>query len=363
VIESGGELIVYRSADGRASVQLRAVDGMVWLAQAQIAELYGTSVQNIDQLTRRILDDGEVGAATINSELRVRTEGTRLVQRTVKVYNLDMVLAVGYRVSTPRAVQFRQWATTVLREYLVKGFALDDPRLKDPAGTDYFDELLQRIRDIRASEKRFYQKVRDVFATTSADYSGVSDTARTFFATIQNKLIFAVTGSTAAEIVLQRSDARFPSMGLTTWSGDRVRKGDVVIAKNYLTEPEIAGLNRLTTMFLDFAEDRAERRLPTLMVDWVGQTDRFLTFNERDVLRGAGSVSASTMKAVAAERYAEFDERRRAHEAERAAAEELDDLGALTAIENRRARPDGRPPVPGENTTSDDDREPGGRGE
>lgn len=360
MIEPGGELIVYRSADGRARVQLRAVEGTVWLAQAQIAKLYGTSVPNIVQIIRRILEDGEVSQATINSELRVGIEGSRRVQREVKVHNLDMVLAIGYRVSTPRAVQFRQWATTVLREYLVKGFALDDPRLKDPAGTDYFDELLQRIRDIRASEKRFYQKVRDVFAATSADYSGASDTARTFLATIQNKLIFAVTGSTAAEIVLQRSDAHSPSMGRTTWSGDRVRKGDVVIAKNYFTEPEIAGLNRLTTMFLDFAEDRAERRLPTLMADWVAQTDRFLAFNERDVLRGPGSVSASTMKAVAAERYAEFEERRRVHEAEGADVEELDDLRALTAIEHRRAWPDGRPPVPGENTTSDDDREPDG---
>lgn len=360
MIEPGGELVVYRSADGRASVQLRAVDGTVWLAQAQIAELYATSVPNIAQIIRRVLDDGEVSQATINSELRVGIEGNRRVQREVKVYNLDMVLAVGYRVSTPRAVQFRQWATTVLREYLVKGFVLDDPRLKDPAGTDYFEELLARIRDIRASEKRFYQKVRDVFAATSADYTGTSDTAKTFFATIQNKLIFAVTGSTAAEIVLRRSDARSPSMGLTTWSGDRVRKGDVVIAKNYLTEPEIAGLNRLTTMFLDFAEDRAERRLQTSMADWVTQTDRFLAFNERDVLNGPGAVSASSMRAVAAERYAEFDEHRGVLEAERAASEELDDLRALTAIENRRAQPDGRPPVPGEDTPSGDDREPGG---
>lgn len=363
MIEPGGELVVYRSDDGRASVQLRAVDGTVWLAQAQIAELYGTSVQNIDQIIRRVLADGELSEATINSELRVRAEGSRRVQRDIKVYNLDMVLAVGYRVSTPRAVQFRQWATTVLRDYLVKGFVLDDPRLKDPTGTDYYDELLTRIRDIRASEKRFYQKVRDVFAATSADYTGTSDTAKTFFATIQNKLTFAVTGNTAAELVLKRSDARSPSMGLTTWSGDRVRKADVEIAKNYLTEPEIAALNRLTTMFLDFAEDRAERRLPTLMADWVAQTDRFLAFNERDVLNGPGSVSAATMKSVAAERYAEFDQRRRADEAEQAAAEELDDLRELAAIENRGARPDGPPPEPGQNTTSDDDPEPGAHGE
>lgn len=338
--EPGGEVIVYRGSDGQARVRLRAVAGTVWLAQAQIAELYDTSVPNVAQLIRRILEDGEVSKATINSELRVQIEGTRRVQREVKVYNLDMVLAVGYRVTNPRAVQFRQWATTVLREYLVKGFVLDDPRLKDPAGTDYFDELLQRIRDIRASEKRFYQKVRDLFAATSADYNGTSDTAKTFFATIQNKLIFAVTGSTAAELVLRRSDACSPSMGLTTWTGDRVRKSDIVIAKNYLTESEIAGLNRLTTMFLDFAEDRAQRRQATLMTEWVAQTDRFLAFNDRDLLEGSGSVSASRMKAVAAERYAEYDERRRALEAVRAEADELDDLRALTAIENPRADPE-----------------------
>ncbi len=246
--EPGGEVIVYRSPDGRALVQLRAVAGTVWLTQAQLAELYDTSVPNIAQIIRRVLDDGEVSQATINSELRVQAEGARQVQREVKIYNLDMVLAVGYRVTTPRAVQFRKWATTVLREYLVKGFALDDPRLKDPAGTDYFDELLQRIRDIRASERRFYQKVRDLFAVSSADYDGTSTTAKAFFATIQNKLLFAVTCRTAAELVLQRSDARSPSMGLTTWTGDRIHKSDVVVAKNDLTEPEISELNRLTTM-------------------------------------------------------------------------------------------------------------------
>ena len=338
--EPGGEVIVYRSPDGKSLVQLRAVAGTAWLAQAQIAELYDTSVSNVAHIVRRILDDGEVSQATIDSESRVQAEGARTVRREVKVYNLDMVLVVGYRVSSPRAVQFRQWATTVLREYLVKGFVLDDPRLKDPAGSDYFDELLQRIRDIRASEKRFYQKVRDLFAATSADYDGTSDTARTYFATIQNKLIFTVTGSTAAELVLRRSDARSPSMGLTTWTGDRIRKSDVVIAKNYLTEPEITGLNRLTTMFLDFAEDRAQRRQTTLMTEWVAQTDRFLAFNERSLLAGSGSVSASRMKEVAAERYAEFDERRKAVEAERAEADELEDLRTLTAIENRRADPD-----------------------
>jgi len=342
VTESGGELVVYRSDDGRTQVQLRAVRGTVWLTQAQMAELYSTSVQNIGQIIRRILDDGEVTQATINSEFAVRQEGARSVRREVTFYSLEMVLAVGYRVTTPRAVHFRQWATTVLREYLVKGFALDDRRLKDPGGTDYFDELLERIRDIRASEKRFYQKVRDVFATTSVDYDTKTDTARTFFATIQNKLIFAVTGSTAAELVVKRCDSASPTLGLTTWAGARVRKADVDVAKNYLAESEVSELNRLTTMFLDFAEDRARRRQPITMADWVTRTDSFLDFNERDVLVGSGSVSTASMKEIAGVRYAVFDRRRRAEEAERAALEEWDDLRALTEIE--RGHLDGADP-------------------
>lgn len=340
MIGEGGELVVYRSKDGQTQVQLRAVEGTVWLTQAQIAELYGTSVPNIAQIMRRILEDGEVTEATINSELRVRAEGGRHVRREVKIYNLDMVLAVGYRVTSPRAVHFRQWATTVLREYLVKGFVLDDRRLKDPHGTDYFDELLDRIRDIRASEKRFYQKVREVFAASSVDYDGTTDAARTFFATIQNKLCFAVTGHTAAELVVKRCDPDAPNLGLTTWDGDRVRKKDVDVAKNYLTEPEVSELNRLTTMFLDFAEDRARRRQEVRMADWVTQTDRFLVFNEREVIDGPGRVSAGSAKEITAGRYAEFEQRRRDEEAERAALGEWDDLRRLTAIERGRAEED-----------------------
>lgn len=208
----------------------------------------------------------------------------------MKVYNLDLILAIGYRVSSPRVVQFRQWATTVLREYLVKGFALDDPRLRDPA-TDYFDELLARIRDIRASEKRFYMKVRDLFAVASADYDGTSETARTFFATIQNKLVYAITGHAAAELVTMRCDPASPTLGLTTWAGERIRKSDADISKNYLQEDELARLNRLVTRFLDFAEDRAERRRTILMDEWIAQSDRFLHFDEREVLTGSGKVS------------------------------------------------------------------------
>lgn len=336
MIGEGGELVVYRSGDGSTRVQLWAVEGTVWLTQAQIAELYGTSVPNIAQIMRRILEDGEVTEATINSELRVQQEGSRSVRREVKIYNLDMVLAVGYRVTSPHAVHFRQWATTVLREYLVKGFALDDRRLKDPRATDYFDELLERIRDIRASEKRFYQKVREVFAASSIDYDGATDAARTFFATIQNKLCFAVTGHTAAELVVKRCDPTAPNLGLTTWDGDRVRKKDVDVAKNYLAESEVSELNRLTTMFLDFAEDRARRRQEVRMADWVTQTDRFLVFNEREVLDGPGRVAAASAKEITAGRYAEFEQRRRDEEAERAALEEWDDLRKLTAIERLR---------------------------
>jgi hypothetical protein len=331
-----GEVILYRSDDGQALVQLRAVGGTVWLTQAQLAELYDTSVPNVVQIIRRVLADGEVDPATTNSELRVQLEGVRTVHRDVKVYNLDMILAVGYRVTTPRAVQFRQWATSVLKEYLVKGFALQDERLKDPAAADYFDELLARIREIRASEKRFYQKVREIFKTTSADYASTSQTAKTFFATIQNKLIYAVTGQTAGELVLKRADPSSPNMGLTTWKGAQVRKADAAISKNYLTEVEVAELNRLTTMFLDFAEDRARRRQPTLMAEWVAQADRFLAFNERSVLSGPGQVSASAAERVSAERYAEFDDRRRALEAEQSAADELQDLQELADVERRR---------------------------
>lgn len=339
-----GELILYRADDGGAVVQLRAVDGTVWLTQAQMAELYGTSVPNVVQIVRRVLADGEVDeAATVNSELVVRTEGTREVRRELKVYNLDMVLAVGYRVTTPRAVQFRQWATTVLTEYLVKGFALQDERLKDP-GADYFDELLERIRDIRASEKRFYLKVRDLFATTSADYDGTSETARTFFATIQNKLLHAVTGRTAGELIRERCDPASGTLGLTTWKGDRPREADASVAKNYLTEAEVSELNLLTTQFLDFAEGRARRRQATSMTDWAEQTDRFVEFNEYPLLTGAGTVSHGQVEQIVAERYAGWDIRRRELEMQGAAADEISDLEALLEVDRGPAPREGDGP-------------------
>ncbi|WP_169164560.1 RhuM family protein [Cellulomonas taurus] len=330
--EPAGELILYRADDGGSVVQLRAVGGTVWLTRGEMADLYGTTPQNVGQIVARVLADGEVGEATRKPEFLVRQEGAREVRRRMDLYNLDMVLAVGYRVTTPRAVQFRQWATTVLTEYLVKGFALQDERLKDP-GADYFDELLERIRDIRASEKRFYLKVRDLFATTSADYDSTSDVARTFFATIQNKLLHAVTGRTAGELIRERCDPASGTLGLTTWKGNRPRKADASVAKNYLTEEEVSDLNLLTTQFLDFAEGRARRRQTTSMADWVVQADRFIEFNEYPVLTGAGSVAHSHVEQIVAERYADWDDHRRELESQRASADEITDLDALLEAE------------------------------
>lgn len=338
---SKGELILYRTEDGRTAIRLRALGGTVWLTQAEIAALFDNTPQNVTQHLRNIYGDGELDeAATCKDLLQVQQEGGRPVQRSVKAYNLDVILAVGYRARSPRGSQFRRWATTVLRDYLVKGFALDDERLKEPGGVDYFDELLRRIRDIRASEKRFYQKVRDLFKATSVDYDGSAEPAKTFFATIQNKLVYAVTGRTAAELIVERADPAKPNMALTTWAGARVRKTDVTVSKNYLDGQEIESLNRLTTMFLDFAEDRASRRQETRMADWIVQTDRFLTFNERDVLQGKGRMSHEQMEAIAYRHFEAFDASRRVVEAADAEREADEDMARLEAEARRLKKPD-----------------------
>lgn len=327
-----GELVLYRTEDGRDEFQLRIEDGSVWMTQAEIAALFETSVQNVNLHIKEILADGELSVGpTIKESLIVRLEGKREVRRTVKLFNLQMILAVGYRVRSPRGVQFRRWATTTLNEYLIKGFVMNDERLKEPGVFDYFDELLDRIRDIRASEKRFYQKIRDLFANTAADYSATSDAAKTFFATIQNKMVFAATGQTAAELIVARADASKPNMALTSWKGAKVRKGDVATSKNYLTADEIDTLNRLVTGFLEFAELRAKNRQQTTMADWITQTDRFLVFNERDILQGAGKVSHDRMEQIAHQRYEAFDSARRIAETEAAEREALADLEQLEA--------------------------------
>jgi hypothetical protein len=244
--------------------------------------------------------------------LTVQIEGTRQVNRDVKHYNLDAIIAVGYRVRSHRGTQFRRWATERLNEYLVKAFAMDDERLKNigtPFGADYFDELLERIRDIRASEKRFYRKITDIYAT-AVDYDSSSEPAQTFFQTVQNKLHWAVTGHTAAELIAERAHADKPNMGLTSWKGAKVRKPDVVVAKNYLSADELDGLNRIVTMYLDYAEDQARRKRPMNMADWAAKLDAFLSFNEREVLDHAGHVRAEVAKQLAQAEYDRFHARR-----------------------------------------------------
>jgi hypothetical protein len=327
---TSGELILYTTEDGSVAVQLRAEGGSVWLNQMEMASLFQTSKQNISLHIKNVLAEGELRPeATVKESLTVQTEGSRQVRRANLVYNLDMILAVGYRVRSLPGTQFRQWATTHLREYLVKGFVLDDARLKEPGGWDYFDELLARIRDIRASEKRFYQKIRDIYAT-SADYDSKSEAAQLFFKKVQNKMLWAVTGHTAAEIVVERSNATLPNMGLTTWQGGWVRKQDVTIAKNYLSREEIEALDRIVVMYLDYAEDQAERRKTVTMQEWANKLDAFLSFNERDVLTHAGKLRADVAERLALARYESFDAARR--KAARLAAD-AEDVAALEQME------------------------------
>ena len=319
-------LILYRTEDGQAVVSLRALDGSVWLSQLQMAELFATSVPNVNIHVRNLLKEGELSAeAVIKESLITAADGKPY--RT-KLYRLEMVLAVGYRVRSPRGTQFRQWATRHLAEYLVKGFVMDDERLKNPGGWDYFDELLARIREIRASEKRFYQKVRDLFAL-SVDYKDQEQHAQLFFAEVQNKLLYAVTQKTAAELVVARADAGQPNMALQSFSGSRVRKADVIVAKNYLNADEIDTLNRLVVIFLEQAELRVKDRHPLTLDYWRSNVDKLLAFNDRPVLQGTGSLSHAAMKTIAHERYDAFDLQRRADEAQQADAQDLQELEAL----------------------------------
>jgi hypothetical protein len=323
------ELIIYQSDDGKAQVQFRAMDGNVWLNQQEIAELFDTSKQNASLHIKNILSEGELRAeATVKESLTVQTEGRRKVQRQVFLYNLPLILAVGYRVRSVRGTQFRQWATAHLTEYLVKGFVMDDERLKNPGGWDYFDELLARIREIRASEKRFYQKVRELFALSS-DYQANEQGAQLFFAEVQNKLLYAVTQHTAAEIIRDRANASAPNMGLTTWEGSRVRKADVIVAKNYLSADEVDTLNRLVVIFLEQAELRVKDRQPLTLDYWRQNVDRLLSFNDKPILQGSGKLSNESAKQIAHDRYDSFDAQRRQAEAQAADAE---DLKALEAV-------------------------------
>ena len=312
-----GEFLLYETEDGRTRVECRFVDDSLWLTQALMADLFQVKVPTINEHLKRLYAEGEIQPeATIRQFLIVRQEGARQVNRSIEHYNLDAILSVGYRVRSQRGTQFRRWATDRLREFLVKGFTLDDERLKNPpvagaAVPDRFDELLDRIRDIRASERRMYLRVREIFAM-AADYSPTLPETTQFFRFIQNKLHFAVTGKTAAELIAERADSSLPNMGLTTWKSGSVQKADVTVAKNYLYEPEIGELNRIVTMWLDFAEDQARRRKEVFLKDWAEKLDAFLKFNERDVLEGAGRVSKKQADAHAEGQYEQFAAQRRA---------------------------------------------------
>ena len=311
-----GEFIMFASGDGRVRVECRFESDTLWLSQAAMADLYGKDVRTINEHLMNITSDGEIDQnSTIRKFRIVRQEGKRQVTREIEHYNLEAILAVGYRVRSPRGIQFRQWATQTLQEYLVKGFVMDDERLKNPpvgssAVPDYFDEMLERIRDIRASERRVYLRVREIFAL-AADYQPSLKETTQFFQTIQNKLHFACTGQTAAELIHQRADATQPHMGLTSYKGEEVRKSDVTTAKNYLSQDEVSELNRVVNMWLDFAEDQAKRRKQVFLRDWQTKLDQFLQFNDRDVLEGAGKISKKAADEKACSEYIEFEKKQR----------------------------------------------------
>ena len=304
-----------------------------------MAEPFGVTVPSINEHLSAIHAEGEIEAErTIRKFRIVQIEGQREVRRQLAHYHFDAILAVGYRVRSARGTQFRQWATAQLSDLVVKGFVMDDARLKDPVANDYFDELLARIREIRASEKRFYQKVRDLFAL-STDYRDSEQQASLFFAEIQNKLLYAVTHKTAAELIVARADPARPNMGLNTWEGSRVRKADVIVAKNYLASDEIDALNRLVVIFLEQAELRVMQRQDLTLDYWRQNVDRLLEFNDRDVLQGAGAIRHDAMKRVAQERYDTFDAQRRREEAIAADADDLRELQAAEKALAKRARP------------------------
>ena len=342
-----GEIVLYQSEDGRTRLECRFADETLWLSQVLIAELFQVTVPTVSEHLKNLYDEGELAPGpTIRKFRIVRREGTREVARQLEHYSLDAILAVGYRVRSERGTQFRRWATERLREYLVKGFTMDDQRLKNPpvegSGVpDYFDELLERIRDIRASEKRMYLRVRELFAL-AGDYQPGTQATTEFFQTIQNKLHFAATGRTAPELIAGRVDYTKPNMGLTAWKGDVVRKADVTVAKNYLNQDEISELNRIVTMWLDFAEDQARRRKQVFLKDWETKLNEFLRFNERAVLGHKGTVSKDDADALAERQYEEFAARRRTMleaEAERAQQKALEEAAKSLPEKPKREKP------------------------
>ena len=343
-----GQILLYRSEDGRTRLDVRLENGTVWLNQRQLTELFGKAKGTISEHIKHIFEDGELDpTATVRQFRTVQSEGDREVTRDVEFYNLDLVIALGFRVRSPAAVRFRQWAADRLKEYIVKGFVLDDERLKrTDRAADYFDELLARIREIRASEARVYQRIREIFALAS-DYDESDQATLRFFAFMQNKMHYAATGLTAAEIIRRRAAADKPNMGLTNWSGGRVLKRDVGTAKNYLDAQEIDTLNRIVVMFLDRAEFRAQRRRDIKMADWETDLDKFLVDTELPTLVGAGAVSHDEALDWAGARYDAFAERRRADAEAEASERYLDDLAATAKLlENGSVRAASTPRKP-----------------
>lgn len=329
------ELILYQSEDGQTKVEVRMEGETVWLTLNQLAELFQTTKQNVSLHIRNIYSEGELSEeATVKEYLTVQQEGNRTVKRTLDYYNLDMIISVGYRVNSLRGTQFRIWATQRLKEYIIKGFTLDDERLKRAGQMNYFDELLARIRDIRSSEKVFYQKVKDLYAT-SIDYDSNTESTLEFFKIVQNKLLWAVSKQTAAEIIAERANAAKPNMGLTTWAGAKVRKGDVTTAKNYLNEDEIIALNLLVEQYLAFAEAQAQQRKAMYMKDWIKRLNDILTINEREVLEHAGRVQKALADEMAGKEYEKFKAKQQTLEQAESLKELEADLKKLGAGKKR----------------------------
>ena len=336
-MDNSQNIIIYKTADGKASVALYAKDGNVWMNQNQLAELFATSKQNISLHISNILKEGELPEnSVVKDYLTTASDGK---EYKITFYSLDMILAIGFRVRSKRGTQFRIWANKNLKEYMVKGFLMDDERLKNPDGRpDYFDELLERIRDIRASEKRFYQKIKDLFALSS-DYDADDKSTQMFFAETQNKLHYAVTGQTAAELIVSRANADKPNMNLTSWKGSIVRKQDIYIAKNYLTHDEIDTLNRLVVIFLESAELRAKNRMDITMDFWRENVDKILDFQDKKILTHAGSISKIEMEKQVLEIYTNFDKRRKEFDALQADKEDLEELRKLEQeIKNKKEK-------------------------
>lgn len=326
-----GQLLLYQTEDGLTKLEVKLVDETVWLTQLAMAELFQTTKQNISLHLKNIFEDEELTEdRVVKDYLTTAVDGKNY---QTKFYNLEVIIAVGYRVHSKRGTQFRRWATERLNEYLVKGFTMDDERLKQVSniGSDYFDEMLERIRDIRSSEKRFYQKIRDIYKL-AADYDPKAEGTLEFFQIVQNKLHFAISGKTAAELIAERADASKSNMGLTSWHGTKVRKTDVTIAKNYLNEKELSQLNRIVTMYLDYAEDQARRRKQIFMKDWREKLDAFLKFNERDILTNTGKISKAIADQLALDQYEIYHQNRLDKEAKK---EMLEDDKILKTIETK----------------------------